>query len=64
MNGRPKLTTQVPTPKKEAGEPPEIEFFREISERFLYWNGREEGVCKNFAESYKRMMHELTSEVE
>lgn len=49
---------------KEVIEPPEIEFFREISERFLYWNSRDEDVCKNFSESYKKMMHALTSDEE
>lgn len=49
---------------KEVAEPPEIEFFREISENFLKWNAREEPVCKNFAESYKKLMHALTSDEE
>lgn len=49
---------------KEVVEPPEIEFFRELSENFLKWNAREEDVCKNFADIYRKAMHALTSEAE
>jgi hypothetical protein len=50
---------------KKAPEPPEIEFFRECSERLLYWDARArngEPDCKNFADSYKDIIHKLTSE--
>lgn len=41
-------------------EPPAVEFFRSISEQYLYWVNREEPECVNFAAAFKNLMHELT----
>ena len=45
-------------------EQPDIEFLREITDRFFYWNERSETdpECANFADGYRRMIHALTSD--
>lgn len=55
-NNKKALTTS------EIIEPPEIQYFRELSERFLYWNSQPGETCKIFADNYKKLMHVLTSE--
>jgi len=41
-------------------EPAAVEFFRSISEQYLYWVARKEPECANFAAAFKNLMHELT----
>lgn len=58
------MNTKPIIKQQKTDETPEVEFFRTVSEQYLYWVGRKEPECANFAEAFKNLMHELTRTTE